>query len=320
VSQLDELLGKLDDRHRRALLWFAEHAGTVQPWPKALPLPDGETLLATKAKGIYKPAWSRYALSVRQTLDSPYADKEPVYRDDGTWQYQYFQENTDALALEEEFTNVGLLACWRDSVPVGVMRQVSRKPNASYKVLGLARVAGWDGGYFFFEGFAPNGAARERGPGGEIELLATEEEQVIIASGAFDPSNIIDGRQRVVGQILRRRGQPEFRQKLLLAYERRCAISACDAEQALEAAHIVPYRGPETNDVRNGLLMRADLHTLFDLGLIAVDVESMNVLLNSRLRATSYGELEGRRLRLPRNPSLWPSPEALKYHRDWSGL
>lgn len=320
MSQLSNLLGKLEDRHRRSLLWFLEHAGTVQPWPQPLPLPQGGTFLATRAKGIYKPAWSRYALSVRQSLDSPYADKEPVYREDGTWQYQYFQENTDALALEDEFTNLGLLECWRDSVPVGVMRQVNKKPNARYKVLGLARVANWDGGYFFFEGFAPDGAVRGKGPGGEIELLAKEEEQLLDASGSFDPSNVIDGRQRVIGQILRRRGQPEFRKKLLLAYEDRCAISDCDLVEALEAAHIVPYRGPETNDVRNGLLIRSDLHTLFDLGLITVDVDSMSLVLSPKLQATSYGDLGGRRLRLPKNPSLWPSPEALKYHRSWSGL
>ena len=55
----------LPARHRSALSWFEEHAGTVQRWPA--PLSD-ETLLASKAKGIYKPRWSEYALSVRQSL------------------------------------------------------------------------------------------------------------------------------------------------------------------------------------------------------------------------------------------------------------
>lgn len=321
MSQLSHLLGKLEPRHRRALLWFTEHAGTVQPWPQPLSLPEGATFLATKAKGIYKPAWSQYALSVRQTLDSPYPDREPIYREDGTWQYQYFQENTDALALEEEFTNLGLLESWRDSVPVGVMRQVDkRKSKVRYHVLGLALVANWDGGYFFFEGFAPDGIVREKGPGGEIELLANEAEIVLAAGGAFDPSSTIDGRQRVVAQIVRRRGQPEFRKKLLAAYDSRCAISDCDLVEALEAAHIVPYRGPATNDVRNGLLLRADLHTLFDLGLISVDVASMSLVLSPRLQGTSYGELKGRQLRLPKISALWPNPNALKRHRDWTGL
>lgn len=320
MSQLSHLLGKLEERHRRALLWFVEHAGTVQRWPQPLLLPEGGTFLATKAKGIYKPAWSQYALSVRQVLDSPYPDREPVYREDGTWQYQYFQENEDALALEEEFTNLGLLECWRDSVPVGVMRQVSRKPNVRYHVLGLALVANWDGGYFFFEGFSPEGTAREKGPGGEIELLAQEAELALATGGAFDPSSIIDGRQRVVAQIVRRRGQPEFRMKLLAAYDHRCAVSDCEVVEALEAAHIVPYRGPATNDVRNGLLLRADLHTLFDLGLIAVDASSMSLLLSPKIQGTSYGELNGRRLRLPKSSALWPNLNALKRHRDWTGL
>ncbi len=69
-------------QHRTALKWFIEHTGTTLPWPT--PLSDG-TLLATKAKGIYKPKWTRYALSVRQTLNSPYYDVTPVMHTDGNF-------------------------------------------------------------------------------------------------------------------------------------------------------------------------------------------------------------------------------------------
>src|SRR2546425_2776567 len=48
------------------------------------------------------------------------------------------------------------------------------------------------------------------------------------------------------------RGQPEFRRKLLAAYGGRCAVSGCDAAEVLEAAHVVPYRGPGTNQVWSG--------------------------------------------------------------------
>lgn len=155
-SPLENAFAGLPDQHRNALRWFAKHAGTVQPWPGSL---DDGTLLATKAKGIYKPAWSDYALSVRQTIGSPYSDKEPIRRADGTWQYLYFQENSDPTARDAEYTNKGLLACRRDGVPVGVMRQVSAKPGVRYNILGLALVASWDGGYFHLEGYSAQGHA-----------------------------------------------------------------------------------------------------------------------------------------------------------------
>ena len=48
------------------------------------------------------------------------------------------------------------------------------------------------------------------------------------------------------------------------AYGGRCAITGYDVEEALQAAHIVPYLGPQSNTVNNGLLLRADVHNLFD--------------------------------------------------------
>lgn len=320
MDRLDDLLEPLQQRHRLALRWFFDHAGTIKPWPRPLSVPGGEILLASRAKGIYKPGWSSYALSVRQVLDSPYGDKPVEPRPDGTWLYRYFQENIDPLLRDKEFTNRGLLECLRDSVPVGVMRQVSGKPRVRYQILGLARVADWDGGYFFLEGFSPSGVARERGPAGEIESLAREQLQLLVENGDFDPEDVIDGRRRTITQIIRRQGQPLFRQRLLEVYDCRCAISGCDAEAALEAAHITPYLGAETNVIQNGILLRADLHTLFDQGLIAVNDIKMTVLISPKLRTTTYREIEGRSLTLPKDPLAWPSPEALRHHRFWTGL
>jgi len=277
-------------------------------------------LLASKAKGIYKPSWSRYALSVRQTLDGPYPDREPIIRQDGTWVYSYFQENDDPSARDAEYTNRGLIECWNDRVPVGVMRQVSRKPEVRYRIQGVALIGGWDGGYFFLEGFAPDGIARERGPLGELEILSDEQARRCSELGVFDPSSIIDGRERIVASIVRRRGQPEFRAELLQAYDGRCAISGYDAAEALEASHILPYHGPATNSIANGLLLRGDLHTLFDLGLIAIDSPTMELLLAPPLMQSSYADLDHVTLRVPRKLSARPSLRAIDQHRAWSGL
>ena len=151
---LEARLNALPVQHQRALRWFIDHARTIQPWPGKL---DEETLLATKAKGIYKPKWSKYALSVREVLGEPYPDREPVERQDGTWSYRYFQENRDPEALMKEFTNRGLLACRDNRVPVGVMRQTHGKPNVRYRILGVALVVDWRDGYFQLEGLSPDG-------------------------------------------------------------------------------------------------------------------------------------------------------------------
>jgi putative restriction endonuclease len=88
----------------------------------------------------------------------------------------------------------------------------------------------------------------------------------------------------------------------------------------LEAAHIIPYNGPKTNHPANGLLLRADLHVLFDLGLIAVDPSRLVAILAPRLKGTTYAEFEGKTLSLPSDQNLWPSIHALTQHLATSGI
>ena len=75
------------------------------------------------------------------------------------------------------------------------------------------------------------------------------------AEDEFDPENIQDAREKTARTIFIRRGQSKFRKKLIDAYEAKCAFSRCDALPALEAAHIIPYKGDNTNHVSNGLLL-----------------------------------------------------------------
>ena len=104
-----------------------------------------------------------------------------------------------------------------------------------------------------------------------------------------------------------------FRAKLLEAYGGRCAITGSNATAVLEAAHILPYRGEHTNRVDNGLLLRADVHTLFDLGLVWV-TDGMRVAIAPSLRGTEYEGLEGRELELPKLPALCPNAAHLAAH------
>jgi hypothetical protein len=141
----------------------------------------------------------------------------------------------------------------------------------------------------------------------------------VVESGAFNPKNIKDARKKTLGNVFVRRGQPQFRRKLMDLYGGTCMVTNCDAKQALEAAHIVPYKGEKTDDVRNGLLLRSDIHTLFDLRLIAIDTTKWTLVLAPSLKYTAYGRLQAKKLFIPRNCPR-PSKEELDQHRKLAGF
>ncbi len=154
----------------------------------------------------------------------------------------------------------------------------------------------------------------------ETENLRASAEKELEEQGAFDPTGIEDARIRILSSIVRRQGQPAFRTCLLAAYSGRCAITGCSVEAVLEAAHIVPYKGTETNHPGNGLLLRADFHTLFDVHLISVHEDTMRLLVSPKLNDTVYEKFRGKKVRIPSVEGSRPSPLALKQHRAKSGL
>lgn len=82
-------------------------------------------------------------------------------------------------------------------------------------------------------------------------------------------------------QIKNRRGQPQFRSELIDRYSGRCAISGCKTIGALEAAHVIPYSETSSLSPEQGLLLRADIHTLFDLYLISINPNTHKVEISS---------------------------------------
>jgi hypothetical protein len=152
---------------------------------------------------------------------------------------------------------------------------------------------------------------------GMSEALAAAERQ-LEEENAFDPTGIDDARERVLSSIVWRRGQSNFRDRLLAAYQGRCAVTGCAVEAVLEAAHIMPYRGEQTNHVGNGLLLRSDWHALFDLRLVTVDAATMCVLVSPKLAGSGYEHFHGASLRVPDDPASRPSREALKQHQQES--
>jgi hypothetical protein len=148
-----------------------------------------------------------------------------------------------------------------------------------------------------------------------VAPVAQQMAAAVLSAEPFAPEGIEDVRRRVAQTIIQRQGQPEFRSRLLAAYDHKCCITDTDAVQALEAAHIVPYKGPKTNLCSNGLLLRADLHSLFDQGLIGIDTATMTVVVAPSICNTVYTNLASANLRYPRRAADRPSKSALDWHR-----
>jgi putative restriction endonuclease len=117
-----------------------------------------------------------------------------------------------------------------------------------------------------------------------------------------------------------RLGQGAFRVEVLDAYARRCAITGERTLPVLDAAHIKPYALSGPHRLDNGLLLRKDLHALFDAGYVTV-TPSFELRVSRRIReeyenGRDYYALEGAPLRLPTTPNPAPSREYLEWHGD----
>jgi putative restriction endonuclease len=116
-----------------------------------------------------------------------------------------------------------------------------------------------------------------------------------------------------------RLGQGAFRVEVTDAYSRCCAITGERTLPALEAGHIKPYAKNGPHEVRNGLLLRSDLHNLFDLGYLTVTLD-YRIEVSRRIReefenGRHYYALHGQPLAvLPRQHQERPAPEFLEWH------
>jgi len=122
-------------------------------------------------------------------------------------------------------------------------------------------------------------------------------------------------------QLIRPRlGQGAFRIVVTDLYERRCAVSRERTLPALEAAHIRPYSEGGEHEVRNGLLLRRDIHSLFDAGYVTV-TPSLHFEVSRRIReefdnGKLYYELHGQKIIVPGDPNQRPDAAALRWHNE----
>jgi hypothetical protein len=100
-----------------------------------------------------------------------------------------------------------------------------------------------------------------------------------------------------------RRGQIKFRENLLKAYGGKCAISGHGPKEVLEAVHIAPHAKTGINELDNGLLLRCDLHSLFDAQLLHINPTGLTIVIDRSLKNTPYWNFNGKPLRAKVNGS-----------------
>jgi hypothetical protein len=111
-----------------------------------------------------------------------------------------------------------------------------------------------------------------------------------------------------------RQNQGPFRDGLIQRDNAKCAITGCRILQILEAAHLIPFASgdPARDSQQNGILLRADIHTLFDRGLMAIHADTHELWLAKELASSGYNVLAGRRIKTKAGTAN------IKHHFEWA--
>lgn len=162
----------------------------------------------------------------------------------------------------------------------------------------------------------------ETGEGARVWKACVERARSSGITLTDDALKVTEGTSRYGEAILirPRLGQGAFRVAVTDAYDRACAITGEHSLPALDAAHIRPFAKDGPHTVNNGLLLRADIHRLFEQGYLCIS-NDYRVEVSSRLRADynngrSYYPLHGKPIVLPKNGKERPDPELLQWHRE----
>lgn len=142
------------------------------------------------------------------------------------------------------------------------------------------------------------------------ERLAARTSEVVSSDERFGAPHLI--RPRL--------GQGAFRILVTDIYQRRCAISLERTLPALEAAHIRPYGDGGEHAARNGLLLRRDIHSLFDAGYVTVTPD-LRFEVSRRIReefdnGKHYYALHGQTIQVPIDGAMRPDTNGLMWHNE----
>ncbi len=117
-----------------------------------------------------------------------------------------------------------------------------------------------------------------------------------------------------------RLGQGTFRMPVTDSYQRRCAVTGEKALPVLDAAHILPVGKGGQHRLDNSLLLRTDVHRLYDKGYVTVTPDG-HFLVSRRLKddfdnGEPYMPFHGQRIWMPGDPGSQPNRETLEWHAE----
>jgi len=272
--------------------------------------------------GIYKPAWSEYALSIMMKLKSPYDHKdEIVFLEDGRWLMTY-SPRSGGLNISD---NRALVKCMDEHTPLAVLKQLTdktdRRHGSTYLVLGLGLVTSYDPkmDVFIIES-ADLKALEEVTSVIADEEIRSEVQLYAQLTNAFRP---FVKAESVTYTVSAPKRDEAFRQIILREYDFTCAV--CEMRFRLDnlveatAAHIVPKHKNGTDDPRNGLSLCHTHHWAFDVGLFSLsdtyEILPSPILALADSRNFQLADLGDKPILLPQNDVMRPHPEALAWHR-----
>ncbi len=304
--------------------WYQKMEGQkIAKLPMGKHAPTGLPIKICAQRGIHKPAegdlaygWPNgreYAPTIHSAAGGRYSD-QVVWRPDGTWTFEYDEQVTEEGREHKWDHNSPLLNCLEDGVPVGVI--VGQK--VGYEVMGLAYVERYDVSSGTFSLHGPVNQGTELA--GKFSAFVSAELSVEDRKRLDDLKSLAldegDERMRSFVERVRRERQREFSRDVFAAYGGRCAISGVGVGKALQAAHIDDYRSRKSQIVQNGILLRADLHLLYDAHLLGIMPDLHEIVLASSARVAPYASLVevSPKLRMPQDHHLWPDDELLDLH------
>ena len=253
---------------------------------------DGIAIPLLGPSGIWKPAACELPISIATVVAGPYPDRFDITR--GTVRYAY--RGSDPAHRD----NVGLRRAMRERVPIVYFHAVEPgQYAAAYPVF----VVGDEPAALFFSM--------------QVDDLWASVGPDIGSAVAEDPE---PRRAYVTATFRRRLHQVEFRQRVIRAYQTRCALCQLRHTELLDAAHITPDRDPEGDPVvSNGISLCKLHHAAFDRFFFTVRPDHV-IEVKPSILAESDGpmlvvglqEIHGQRIHLPRHPGDYPDPARLQ--------
>lgn len=153
----------------------------------------------------------------------------------------------------------------------------------------------------------------------KIEQIMAERKELYLDNKG---KSIIEEHERYGKEILikPRLGQGIFKIIVTDVYNRSCAITRERTLPVLEAAHIKPYSKDGPHEVKNGILLRSDMHKLFDTGYMTITPQ-LSIEVSRRIKeefenGEYYFTFHGKQVHMPRRLEDCPSSEFLSWHNE----